>query len=82
MMYGNGSTFFIKYKLKSFAKRLTTTMSFVSTLNGTTPVSDAWTHVQDQFKLNTKLTIFLLLNAPIIAIVVNVVRQLVATTLL
>ncbi|KDR78832.1 hypothetical protein GALMADRAFT_244429 [Galerina marginata CBS 339.88] len=56
-------------------------MSFASRLNGTFPVSDAWSgylaHAQEHLQNNTRLILILLINTPIIAIVLNIIRQLV-----
>lgn len=50
--------------------------------NGTIPLSDAWSgylaHAQAQLSpLNTKLVLLFFVNVPILAIVLNVLRQLV-----
>ncbi|KAF8907290.1 lanosterol 14-alpha-demethylase [Gymnopilus junonius] len=53
-------------------------MSFV---NGSLPVSDVWAgylaHAQASLPDNTRLIILLLINIPVIAIILNVIRQLV-----
>ena len=49
--------------------------------NGTLPSSDEWsgylTHVQTQFSEHSRLIIILLINVPVIAIILNILGQLV-----
>jgi sterol 14-demethylase len=57
-------------------------MSFATYLNGTVPVSDAWSgylvHAQEHLKQNSRLAIIaFLVNVPIFAIVLNVIQQVV-----
>ena len=52
-------------------------------LNAPVPVSDAWSgylaHAQDHLRHNSRLALILLINAPVIAILLNVLRQVVST---
>jgi len=53
-----------------------------SSLNGTVPVTDAWSgylaHAQDHLRHNSRLALILLINAPVIVVLLNVLRQLVS----
>ncbi|TFK27786.1 lanosterol 14-alpha-demethylase [Coprinopsis marcescibilis] len=56
--------------------------SFAAQLNGTLPMSDAWAGYLAQAKehvssLDSRTIVLLLINAPVIAILLNVIRQLV-----
>ena len=57
----------------------------MSYFNGTLPSSDVWsgylTHAQTQFSEHSRLILILLINAPVIAIILNVLGQLVNTFL-
>ena len=52
-------------------------------LNVTAPVSDEWSgylaHAQDHLMHNSRLAMILLINAPIFAILFNILRQLVGS---
>jgi len=57
-------------------------MVFAS-LNATVSVSDAWSgylaHAQDHLRHNSRIALILLINAPVLAVLLNVLRQLVST---
>lgn len=54
----------------------------MSVVNGSLPISDAWAgylaHAQANLPDKTRLIILLLINIPVIAIILNVIRQLVS----
>ena len=55
----------------------------MSYYNGTLPSSDQWsgylTNVQAQFSEHSRLILILLINAPVIAVILNILGQLVNT---
>ena len=57
----------------------------MSYFNGTLSASDAWsgylTHAQTQFSEHSRLILILVINAPVVAIILNILRQLVKTFL-
>lgn len=90
MAYTNGSISDFQTNIKDTTWRVSHTfrspaMSFVSQLNGTFPTSfptsDEWSgyisQAQVHLQNNQRLLLILLINTPIIAVVLNVLRQLV-----
>lgn len=76
----NGARTHSLHPPSSFSPSLFTAMSVVA--NGTIPLSDVWSgylaHAQAQLGgLNPRLVLLLLVNVPVLAIVLNVLRQLV-----